>query len=779
MRDSQGQTFWQLCRHRDFAPVTGAIRWNGTRHALTLASEPGSLPEGVPPAQTRTPARRPAMALDALDGWARVERQGGQDRILAGGAVDPESEIFAAAPGVRISEIAVTASDWLVICLDDGLVRVRHLTGQFVETGVQEAGVAPDRIIETEPGTLWLIDRGARVLRRLKGEPLPEQVSRRRRADYVFQQKPLNPDPLRLTASQVDLTSVPEEIIDAMGLPDGRVVLLCLGPGRQSSLRVTDGLTVSDRIDTPLQSAFSMAPLSHDTLAALVPNASSAVALRLDGHVEGTRLPLPRHTGERFCRVAAGVAAHYPSTHRSPPLSDPAKPFSRLVAPSRPAYARQGTARCTIIEADDAETIWHRAYLDAHVPPGCGLTLHMAAGDDRTTLEALPLASLHAHHFGNAGQGTARPHGVWLDMDSERPFLASATGQPRKEDRCGLFSVLIQKSGETVKRLKGRYLRVDVVLTGPGLATPRLYALRLWAGRQSLRDRFLPDYLSVEEGPMAEGSDFLDRQLALFESVLTPIEDEVGYGWRLTRPAGAPANALDWLAGWIGADLDSALSETAKRRMLARSVQLWRRRGTTYGLEQVLNIVTDDALSRGEIVVLEHFRLRRTFATILGADLSDETNPLTPWAAQSGNSHLGQSFVLGEKDQKAFFALFRPDLLDDPLTGEEERQAALDQMAEFFDGHAHRVTVLIHNRLEPVKRDLVARTLERELPAHVVGEIREGPGTLVLALSSMLGVETRFGSARDPQPFTLNAAQIGQAYLTDAAALDPRFEGGA
>ena len=56
---------------------------------------------------------------------------------------------------------------------------------------------------------------------------------------------------------------------------------------------------------------------------------------------------------------------------------------------------------------------------------------------------------------------------------------------------------------------------------------------------------------ATAQGP-ASGADFLDRFLGLFESVLTPLEDQVAASWRLTAPATAPAEALDWLAGWIG-----------------------------------------------------------------------------------------------------------------------------------------------------------------------------------------------------------------------------------
>jgi len=465
-------------------------------------------------------------------------------------------------------------------------------------------------------------------------------------------------------------------------------------------------------------------------------------------------------------------------------------PVSRLVALSRPSYAKAAAVRLPIIDAEQEPFIWHRLYIEAHLPQDCGLTLHVAAGSDKDALDRLPRHAMHAHHFGVVQQKVNRqlsnpddsgttPQGVWLDLDSERPWLASATGREREVNRCGLFSVLVQKSSGAVRRIQGRYVRIDIELCGSGQATPRVYAVRLWGSRNGWRDRYLPDHLSTDTGEYSAGSDFMDRYLSLFESVLTPLEDQIAHSYRLTRPDTAPADILDWLADWIGADLDAALPDTAKRQLLEQAVGLWRRRGTLPALQRMLDIVTEGGIRRGDLVVLEHFQLRRTFSTLLGLDLSDDSNPLTPFARASGNSHLGGTFFLGAEDQKAFFALFKPELLNDPLTSAEERDAALTALAEFFDQHAHTVTVIVHAAFDDAARSLVSRVLEREVPAHVGVQLVDGPGSLVLALSSMVGIDTRLGGEPAKQELLLGDSQIGQIFLSDLPTLDPRFEGGA
>lgn len=782
MRDAQGQSYWQWCAEGDFTLLSPDTIWGKDRQALTLTSRLGAPPQSVPPATTRAAAARTAIALDAYGGWAQVVFRAGQDRLMAGGAVDPEVEIYAAPAGNRIREVAATLRDWLMIAHEDGTVLVRDLQARFADTDIREAAFAPDRIVESGNGTIWLLDRAAKALRRADGNPLPDRVLARQRSTSTFQPRPLDGDPLRIGVPQLAVLPIPEEIIDAVGLPDGRIAILCLGPGRTSSLRLTDGITMSDRIKPQgLESAFSVGLHTSSQLAFAVPAATAAVVIALTDDpapvLLGTSPPFRRGTGGRFCKNVAGEALHYPCDPVVPNPGEPARPFARLVAPIRPSYARSGRAKALIVEADQDDCLWRRFYIEAHVPAECGIRLNIAAGNDRAALTALPESALHPHGVGAAG--VVGPTASWMDMESEIGWRRSATGQDRKRDRCGLFSVLIQRSGPAPRRIAGRYLRIDVQLNGNGMSTPHLFALRAWGGGMPWRERYLPDYLTASSGPLAEGSDFLDRYLSLFEGLLTPIEDQVAASYRLTRPDTAPADALDWIAGWIGADLDPALELPARRKLLANSIALWRRRGTLGGLERVLDIVTDGGIRRGDLVVLEHFHLRRTFSTILGTDLSNATNPLVPYARASGNSHLGATFFLGAEDSRAFFALFKPSLLDDPLTGEAERAVALRELEALFADHAFRVTILVNGQMSQLRRDLVARVVERETPAHVEAQIVDGPGSLVLALSSLVGVETRFGKMPARKPLMLDAAEIGQAYLSDTPSLDPRFEGGA
>ena len=86
--------------------------------------------------------------------------------------------------------------------------------------------------------------------------------------------------------------------------------------------------------------------------------------------------------------------------------------------------------------------------------------------------------------------------------------------------------------------------------------------------------------------------DFIDRFLRIFETIWEPLE------WRQNSlemyfdPRTAPTKMLDWLAGWLGLPVAMHYPESRRRALLFEAMELYRWRGTTYGLTRFIELST-------------------------------------------------------------------------------------------------------------------------------------------------------------------------------------------
>jgi len=491
------------------------------------------------------------------------------------------------------------------------------------------------------------------------------------------------------------------------------------------------------------------------------------------------------------------------------------------------SFARRGATRAAVMDGGADGVVWHRAAFEAEVPDGTGAILWAHASEDPTPPPApgAPDAPDWAPHLiGRAGAAEVAP-------DAPRAAPTARASEPdfhpgALED--GLPHVLLlQRPGRAVRRLAGRFLHLHLELIGDGRATPRLASLRMLGGRFSYRDRYLPamfhETLSGAEaavpGP-ATPPDFMERLLALFESRFTEIEDRIAAAWLLTDPAATPDDALPWLAAWVGIPEIPGEAPHRMRERLKAAPWTARLHGTAGGVLAALELATGGiavtgapidplgeppapgalalardgeaahrvltlgladprnggeaaflfggAVTGGEIVMVEGFRLRRSFATILGADLTDRDNPLTLGGEPSGNSIVGDTLILGDRRAKRLL---------NALTSTTPRGRR--QVEAFLDRLAHRALVLVRESASTRDVERLAEVARAEAPAHVEVEVLPVDRPLRVAVASLVGIDTYLAPPEPTRPARLDRrTRLADGdVIAGAGRLDARAEG--
>ena len=424
-------------------------------------------------------------------------------------------------------------------------------------------------------------------------------------------------------------------------------------------------------------------------------------------------------------------------------------------------YRQRGKATLNEkLDSGSPDTLWHKIYLEACIPPGCELEIAVKPFEDY----AQP---------GSDWQRQAAP--LWLARASELPFYQGRFES--KPGHQGLFEILLQREDGEVREIRGRYLQIAVSMKGDGRHSPAIHAMRVYYPRHCWQQAYLPQHFHQQQRPDPDqrdmpgnGADLRGRMLAVAESLLTPIEDQVGAAETWAFPEACPSDHLPRLAASLGTELPRHWPEARQRRWLANRGALSEQHGTLRGLCLALDIATDGGVQAGHVIPVENYRLRRTMATILGLDMDDAEHPLTLGTGQSGNSRVGDSLILSDEDSKEFLALFAPELAKTKV----ERK----QVDDFFDNYAHRLSIVLHGPAR-AQRHTVERLLQQEAPAHLQWVLIETDHPFVLGLSPLLGIDTYLQTPPPWRNVVLGDTRLTrEGILRNPVALSPRHTDG-
>lgn len=91
---------------------------------------------------------------------------------------------------------------------------------------------------------------------------------------------------------------------------------------------------------------------------------------------------------------------------------------------------------------------------------------------------------------------------------------------------------------------------------------------------------------------MFHDDDLSQRLCGGLDDVIAPVPATLDSFWAYLDPALAPVDFVEWLAGWVGLELDQTWDEQRRRELVARAHRLYDFRGTAGGLADLIELYT-------------------------------------------------------------------------------------------------------------------------------------------------------------------------------------------
>jgi phage tail-like protein len=356
----------------------------------------------------------------------------------------------------------------------------------------------------------------------------------------------------------------------------------------------------------------------------------------------------------------------------------------RIVRPSPPLLETAGRLLTRAIDSGKPRCRWHRVRVDADVPPGTTLSISVATSEREQT--GNPATAEYPQDFPNPADWTTAHDGS-LDFLIDQP--------------------------------PGRYLFLQMRLTGDGRATPVVRRLRLDFPRLTSLEYLPPVY---RERPEAE--DFTERFLALFDASIGELDRAIERAPALLDPAGAPAELLPWLGSFLDLAFDPAWEAERRRQLLRALPELYRRRGTVAGLRQAIKLVFDV-----EPAIQEQWTERAWGGLGQGAALRS----VRLFGKARARFRVGSSALASGFGGAPLRSFGNPD--HDPFAAQAYR---------------FRVSVPPGRWLTLAERERLEQLVASQKPAHTVATVQLGGNGLVLGYWSAVGVDTLFAAPPAP-----------------------------
>ncbi|MBX2998663.1 MAG: hypothetical protein KF893_09165 [Caldilineaceae bacterium] len=631
-------------------------------------------------------------------------------------------------------------------------------------------------VLDRENRRLWGLDRYFRLLP--LGDLTPGQPDAGGFVPADGDQLPLTPPTATLSGG---IALPAQDPIAVEALPDGSVLILdSMGIGVGSHLyHYPPGFTPGSLLNSPAHlplpglaevtaggvdhpmAAYDMALDPDPTLLHLVEedgnqaiayrlNFDEATALLISAEPQAIFLPMHYFGGRSLARGRrphGNEAIFYDVTPS--PTQDEAVRWIRLHEIDQPLFARFAWVETEPFDSRQRGAVWHRLFVDGCIPPETAVEVWTRAGNDPDLLQSQPFVREPDLYL--RGRGAEIPYWDGWQRSEQTPSQAAHTG---------VWELLFQAA-------RGQYLQIRLILSGNGRASPQIARLRVYSPRFSYVKNYLPAAYQEDPG----SADFLERFLANIEGFITDLEGKIANSSLLFDPSSAPAEALDWLATWLGLVLDplwSKLWDEDRRRLLIRfAPRLYAQRGTPEGVRFALLLLLDPCLER-TLKALEQA------ASIPNPALRQELESLglaypTLASGEAVIEDLLWNYVLAAPGRtsvrivEAWQARQGMALQAGDPTEEADGDPGLS-LKEALDEAKHRFSVLVPEDLSDEHRAMVEKIIRLEKPAHTRYDVRRF-WDLFLVGQVRLGIDTILGEEGRFLPIILGRDYLAEGYL--------------
>ena len=305
----------------------------------------------------------------------------------------------------------------------------------------------------------------------------------------------------------------------------------------------------------------------------------------------------------------------------------------------------------------------------------------------------------------------------------------------------------VSKSNPTdafLEEAEGRYLWVRIELLGDADSSPRVDAFRAYFPRQSYL-RHLPGIYREDE----QSAEFLERFLSIFETIFVGIEENIGASTRFLDSNGIPPEHISWLGDWLALEAGETWPTPAKRELLRRAPDLFKKRGTREGLLEIVGIYLDHVRgesggAEGDVALIEYSEVRPADSAMTGesnaTDRAEATDDAESIDSVGPSVDQGRVYVFEHTDL---------DCIDVPAV--RDRYEEIVPCPQCF-------IVFLRSHYDDEVLDTIEAIVDAHQPAHATGRTAQLRSGIQLGGNSFLGINTTLSD----RAFHLEEATLGK-----------------